>query len=991
MASEILTGQKIGNYVVTRLLGQGGMGSVYLARHPEIGREVAIKVMDRQLTGFKPGRFVDEASAATRIGHPNIIEVYDLGRTEEGQVYYVMELLEGRDLGAVIDEAVDLRERMTPAEVLPYLEQICAGLQAAHDAGIVHRDLKPENVFVVDGESLRIKLLDFGIAKLMEREAGGVSSTATGALMGTPLIMAPEQAAGKHRAITQRTDIYSLGVILFWMLSGRPPFEQSRVMMLLADHIKEPAPLLSDVVLDVPAPLSELIQRCMEKDPELRPASAGEVLSSFATAVAGLEGDDELEAIELAETTPKARGASGGVTAPPPFGPDAKTEPAAPLAPCGTIPDVVVQLGEDTDLPPPGETIEEDQPPLDERAGLVLKETYRLERLLGKGGMGMVYEASHLRLTRRFAVKLLFPEMIASPAAVQLFHREAEVTSRLGHENIVEVVDFDHTPDGVPYLVMELLEGEDLDQRIARLGSFDLEQTTVVLRQLASALAAAHEQGVVHRDLKPKNIFLCPVGGDEVVKVLDFGISKIMGGQTAVTRPSAMLGSLLFMPPEQTRSTEVDQRADIYAAGAIVYAMLGGRPPFSGEDLEVVYQQVLHEPPPSLRALAPDVPELVEEVVWRALAKQRDDRYESITEFSSAFERAAMRAMSESFDLTTPAVDDFGEHGPETARKIDPTDTREDEEPVISGSSFSDISSRLRKISSDRHQEDRGGRGVPEPSLEPAAPPETAVATPPAPQPGQELPTETVLVDRPATRRIVLAAASAGVILAVIAAALLVLNRKQDDPPASPPFRAKAVSRKPAPPPRRHIEGKTPAPVSDAPVTEPLERAKKPIVATSKDGRVPRAPTKASTSSPRRTAPVNRRPIVSRAPVKAATSSRRHTVSANRRPVGKAPVKHAARVGPTSGAAMVPIKTRTRPLSARSQPKKRLPPQLEQKLKRAAEQLKIARLTGDRTLYAAAARLARQVLSVDPRNIGARRIEAEARRALAPAGNRSTR
>ena len=285
MEEGSLDGQKIGNYVVVSLLGKGGMGAVYLAKHPEIGREVAIKVLNQVFRPNAAERFIDEARAATRIKHPNIIDIYDLGRTDGDRIYYVMEKLEGRELKALMKEHFAKTGRMSPKEVLPVLAQICYALQAAHDAHVVHRDLKPENIYVLRRKHLALKILDFGLAKLMEREHQGVSRTKTGACMGSPLVIAPEQAAGKPRLISHRTDLYSLGVILFWMLAGRPPFTDKEAWMLMAKHISDAPPLLSDLVPTLPPGIISLVMQCMDKDPAKRPGSAREILTRFSQAL----------------------------------------------------------------------------------------------------------------------------------------------------------------------------------------------------------------------------------------------------------------------------------------------------------------------------------------------------------------------------------------------------------------------------------------------------------------------------------------------------------------------------------------------------------------------------------------------------------------------------------------------------------------------------------------------------------------------------------
>jgi hypothetical protein len=288
VSEGLRVGQRVGHYIVSSFLGAGGMGAVYVAEHPEIGRRVAIKVLSPGVSHV-PGaseRFLAEARAASRIDHPNVIDIYDFARTEDGALYYVMELLRGQDLARVIAD----RAPMPAAEALPYLRQICAGLQAAHDRGVVHRDLKPENIFVLDRQPLTIKLLDFGIAKFLEHESGGVS-TVTGMIVGSPLTMAPEQAAGLKERIGTHTDLYALGVITYWMLAGRPPFADPTLAVLLVQHIEREPPSLQRLAPSIPPELCALVHRCLEKDPSRRPGSAEEVARTFAGALPAAQGE----------------------------------------------------------------------------------------------------------------------------------------------------------------------------------------------------------------------------------------------------------------------------------------------------------------------------------------------------------------------------------------------------------------------------------------------------------------------------------------------------------------------------------------------------------------------------------------------------------------------------------------------------------------------------------------------------------------------------
>ncbi|MCC6746565.1 MAG: protein kinase [Deltaproteobacteria bacterium] len=277
--------------------------------------------------------------------------------------------------------------------------------------------------------------------------------------------------------------------------------------------------------------------------------------------------------------------------------------------------------------------------------GQVLQQTYRVERLVGEGGMGTVYEASHLRVRRRFAVKVLAPAISSNPEAVARFRREAEITSELGHPNIVEVLDFNHTEDGTPYLVMEYLDGEDLASYLLRRGALALDEAVAIFSQAASALEAAHRRGVVHRDLKPPNLFLCQSadGGPSRLKILDFGISKVLGSASVLTGSEVVLGTPSYMAPEQAegRSAEVDHRTDVFAMGAILYEMLTGRPPFVGESTLAVLYNVVHGQAPPLSTQRPDLAEAVGHVIDRALSKSPARRFGSMREMADALASAA--------------------------------------------------------------------------------------------------------------------------------------------------------------------------------------------------------------------------------------------------------------------------------------------------------------------------------------------------------------
>jgi serine/threonine-protein kinase len=276
--------------------------------------------------------------------------------------------------------------------------------------------------------------------------------------------------------------------------------------------------------------------------------------------------------------------------------------------------------------------------------GTVLEGAYRITRLIGEGGMGAVYEAVQLRLNKRVAVKLMARDLAANQEALARFHREAEITSHLGHPHLVTVFDFGQAESGEPYLVMEYLEGEDLDQRLRRVGRMPIETVVRVVKQVASALGAAHDQGVVHRDLKPGNVFLLQIPGEpDFAKVLDFGISKMKAARTQLTNASAVMGTPNYMSPEQATGMveEIDHHADQWALACIAWQMLLGRGPFVADEVAAILYQIINLDPHPLAPRVPGLPPAVETVLRRALCKRPADRFASIREFSCAFEAAA--------------------------------------------------------------------------------------------------------------------------------------------------------------------------------------------------------------------------------------------------------------------------------------------------------------------------------------------------------------
>ena len=266
-------GTTVGEYRIETLLGRGGMGEVYGASHPVIGKRVAIKIMNAHCSSnpLNVERFVHEAKAVNAIGHSNIVDIFSFGKMPEGRCYFVMEWLKGERLRTRLE-----RGPVKTHKTLDILDQVLRALDAAHQAGIVHRDLKPDNIFVVapkdSGETERIKLLDFGIAKLSSARQGPKSSmTQTGTVVGTPSHMSPEQASGG--TIGPATDIYSLGVVAFELATGQLPFEAESSVQLMAKHIDDPPPKPSTIYPTAPG-LEQLILAMLSKAPAMRPGAS---------------------------------------------------------------------------------------------------------------------------------------------------------------------------------------------------------------------------------------------------------------------------------------------------------------------------------------------------------------------------------------------------------------------------------------------------------------------------------------------------------------------------------------------------------------------------------------------------------------------------------------------------------------------------------------------------------------------------------------------
>jgi serine/threonine protein kinase/Tol biopolymer transport system component len=564
-----LIGATVSHYQILEHLGGGGMGVVYKARDLKLGRLVALKFLSGQRgSPEERRRFLREAQAASRLDHPNICTIHEIEETEDGGLFIAMGLCEGETL----------RERLSHgplpvAEAIDVAVQVAAGLSQAHERGIIHRDVKPANIAFTNGALTaggQVKLLDFGIARLADQSRLTLAGTA----VGTAAYMAPEQFRGAPAE--PRSDVWSLGVVLYQMVAGRHPFENPSAHETVRAILEREPPPLSQLRPDLPEGLERIVARALSKHPSGRYESMAAMaadLRALAVPASPVDRDSDLT-LEL--QTPRQF--------------LLRTEPLAV-----------------------GETL------LGRTIG-----PYRVTELLGSGGMGVVYKAEDSRLSRTVALKFLSPGLTRDPAAKARFIQEARAASSLDHPNLCTILDLGETGDGQLYIAMPCYDGETLRGRIGR-GPLPVEEALDIALQTARGLAKAHRSGIIHRDVKPANLI---VTSDGVVKILDFGLAKLAGA--ALTRTRSVAGTPAYMSPEQAQEEGVDHRTDLWSLGVVLYEMVAGRRPFRGEGGAAVVHAILNERPRPLREVRPGVPAELERIVDRLLAKDPADRYPAI-------------------------------------------------------------------------------------------------------------------------------------------------------------------------------------------------------------------------------------------------------------------------------------------------------------------------------------------------------------------------
>jgi serine/threonine-protein kinase len=619
------------------------MGEVHLASTTGLEgaeRPVVVKVIRREHAKDPSflARFLDEARVQAQLQHPGVAQVLDAAMDDvTGEPYVVVEHVEGRSLGDVRARAVQMGVRVdwpSAAAIAVMIAEALAHVHERQDAtgralAIVHRDLSPQNVMMSYAGD--IKLIDFGTARGQNRRC----HTVAGVVFAKPGYVAPEVANGNVG--DARVDLYALGVMLWELCAGRRFLqgEASDHLAAVARNEKNLPPIAEEV--DMPVELDRIIAKLTSFDRDDRYLAArmaacdlAKVLSAAPAMPSGERGIRARAALLMQRLFPaepaRSRREFGRLAV------AARAHRGAGAGPAQAAPVVAAQ------------------PEAGAHKDLLPGTRYQLGREIGRGASSVVYEAHHVDLGRRVAIKVLAAEPSRSTELAERFRREARALSRLSHPSLVKLHDVGVSADGRLFGVMELLEGETLEAFMAREKGVDWREALTLVQKSLRALVAAHEAGIVHRDIKPANLFLTRAGE---VKLLDFGLA--IGADEIAEREqgdaaaegSKLAGLTLFgtpeyMAPEQAASGRVDARADLYALGCVLYEMLTGRLPFARPSSVAILDAKIKGSPERPRDRAPTrgIPVAIDELTMRAIARHPSVRFQTAVEMLAAVDVA---------------------------------------------------------------------------------------------------------------------------------------------------------------------------------------------------------------------------------------------------------------------------------------------------------------------------------------------------------------
>jgi serine/threonine protein kinase len=597
-------------YRVLTLVGNESVALVYVAKHVNTGRLVLVKVVHDDDIPLEERtaevrEMEREARAASLVEHPNVAPVLDFERVGEAGGFLVREHLSTTKLAHVLR----VGGALDPLDAVDLISQILSGLHAIDLAGIVHRDLATHNLLVLQRVGCRPLVKIAGMGRAVGPNLGPSNDPPSGVHYAAPELLAFPSASGDHRS-----DLFSCGVLLFEMLTGRRPFEAATTDAVRTALLNDAPPSIAQLAPQLGAEWQRVLTKALSKDPAKRFQTATELQLALPTRLRASRLElisDAAEQIALTETVPISEG---------------------PRSRAGS------NVGSRCDP----------------YIGRVVGNGYALEALLGTGTSGAVYKAIHTRLQRPVAVKILHDRHRSSRQYVERFKAEALLASKLDHPNVTRVLDCGEESDGRLFLVMEYLEGRSLDAVLAAERQLSQTRAVTIAVQVLSSLVVAHAAGIIHRDMKPENILLL-VGRDEegasmdLAKVCDFGVAKlhrhdVEDGDLHVTdadeglehadltTAGLLLGSPVYMAPEQVLAQACDARTDIYAVGVTLFEMLTGRLPYEADTITELFEKKLRERPTRPSTFTDDLDPLVEDILMRALETAPERRHRSAAE-----------------------------------------------------------------------------------------------------------------------------------------------------------------------------------------------------------------------------------------------------------------------------------------------------------------------------------------------------------------------